>query len=148
MRATCVLATVVVAGLLSVASAYAQNPPQEFWTARTERDEARSKRDRLTFERLTAAKFVVVDQTGRVENRTERAERLARLGGPGPIVTTQRTNERTAMYNNDTVVLFWQENGPSGMQNVTETWVRDDGQWKVAAAHVSQSPPGPGRGGR
>jgi hypothetical protein len=147
MRAPAVIATACVVALLSAASAAAQNPPQEFWTARTQRDEARARRDRAAFERLTAANFVVVDQMGRVENRSERAERLARPG-PGPIVTTQRSNERTAMYNNDTVVLFWQENGPAGPQNVTEIWVKDDGQWKVAAAHVSQPPPAAGRQGR
>ena len=147
MRLTC-LTTAVVAGLLSVAPAYAQNPPQDFLTARAQREEARAKRDRATFERLTTANFVVVDQLGRIENRTQRADRLARGEGPGPIVTPHN-NARTAVYNNDTVVLFWQENTPAGVQDVTEIRVKDGGQWKVAAAHVSQPPPGDGReGGR
>jgi hypothetical protein len=132
-------------GLLVASVASAQNLPRDCVTARAQREEARVKRDRATFERLTTADFVVVDQLGRIENQKERAERLARPGGgPGPVVAP-RTEERTAIYNNDTIVLYWQENTANGIQNVTEIWVKDGGQWKVAAAHVSQPPVGAGR---
>jgi hypothetical protein len=58
-------------------------------------------------------------------------------------------DERTAMYNNDTVLLFWQQNTPNGIMNFMETWVKDGGQWKCAAAHVSRPAVGGGReGGR
>jgi len=136
MRFTVFVATSVVV-LLCAAPASAQNPPPEFRTAYAQREEARAKRDRATFERLTTDSFVVVDPAGVIGDKKERAERLGRAGGPGPFVTSDRMNERTAIYNGDTVVMYWQQKTPTGIQNLTEIWVKEGGQWKCAAAHVS-----------
>ena len=132
------LAATVVAAAQQAAAA--QNPPAEFWAARHEREQARAKRDSATFERLTTDGFVVIDPAGRLGDKKERAERLGRAGGAAPFVPAERLNERTAMYNADTVVLYWQQKAPTGLEHVTEIWVREAGQWKAAAAHVSRVP--------
>lgn len=136
---SCSLATLVIVTFSIVARVDGQTPPPDFLAARNQREEARANRDRATFERLTTDGFVVVDGMGRIGDKKERAERLTRGGGgPGPFVATERLNERIAMYNGDTVVLYWQQKAPGGLENVTEMWVRDAGQWKCASAHVSQ----------
>jgi hypothetical protein len=135
-----------------VTTAGAQTIPAEFEQARTQRMDALFKGDRATYERLTTENFVTVDPGGRVENKAERTARINAPAtpptGPNPLMAG-RMNERTAMYNNDTIVVFWQTKTPNGMQNFMETWVRENGQWKCAAAHVSRpAPAAEGRGGR
>jgi hypothetical protein len=51
------------------------------------------------------------------------------------------------MYNNDMVVFFWQQTMPQGLQTFTETWVKENGQWKCATSHQSL-PVAPAAGAR
>jgi hypothetical protein len=93
------------------------------------------------FERMTTDGFVIVDVMGRLGDKKERLERMGRggrAGRGGPFVATTKMNERVSVYNGDTVVLYWQQKAPEGLEHVTEIWVREAGQWKVAAAHVSR----------
>jgi len=148
MQLRYLIVSMVVVGSAAVASA--QTVPADFTKARNERVEALAKGDKAGFDRLTTANFVVVDPAGRVENKTERMGRVTPVASPNPgALNPQRTNERTVLYNNDTVVLFWQQMTPQGVQNFMETWVKDGGQWKCAAAHISRPAGGGGReGGR
>jgi hypothetical protein len=119
--------------------AYAQDIPADLTQARAERRESMIRGNPAAFDKLTAASFVSVDQTGRVENKAERASRVVAPATPpqGPLAPPQRLNERISMFNNDMVVFFWQQTMPQGLQTFTETWVKENGQWKCAASHVS-----------
>ena len=138
--------SVVAVLIVGVAiAAHAQAPPStptpDFWAARTEREQARVTANQAVFERMTTDAFFVVDPTGFIGDKKERLGRMARRGGAGrggAVVPRPKLNERATVYNGDTVVLYWQEKGPEGLEHVTETWVREGGQWKVAAAHVSR----------
>ena len=154
MQRSHVAAAVIVAGLFGNSVALAQNIPAELTQARADRREAMMRGNAQVFDRLTTAGYIAVDQAGRVETK---AQRMARFTPPpanapqGPLAPPQRMNEHTAVYNNDTVVFFWQQKGGAGMQNFMETWVREGGQWKNAATHIAVSganaaPAGGGRG--
>jgi hypothetical protein len=101
------------------------------------------------FDKLTTAGFVSVEPSGRVESKAERAARIVAPATPpqGPLAPPQRLNERITMYNNDMVVFFWQQTMPQGLQNFTETWVKENGQWKCATSHQSL-PVAPAAGAR
>lgn len=150
MRLTSIASATLIAGVLSVSAATAQSLPADFVKARNERVEALAKGDRATFDKLTTDTFVVADAMGRVETKAQRAERVVPPQNPPQGGPAQRMNEHSAMYNNNTVVLFWQQMGGNGTMNFMETWVKDGAQWKCAAAHVSRpAAPGAGReGGR
>jgi hypothetical protein len=137
-------AVVVVLGWTSASFAQ-QTMPADFLKARQERNDSLDKGDKATYERLTASGFVVTDPTGRVENR---AERVARVVPPqNPPTPAPRLNETMTMYNNDTIVLRWSTAVGGGQMHFTETWVKEGGQWKCAAAHLSRVAPA-GGGGR
>lgn len=141
MRRLCfALATLLLVSLSVATRLDAQAPPADFVAARNQREQARATRNAAVFERLTTDNFVVVDPMGRLGDKKERLERLGRAGGVAPFVATPRLNERVAVYNGDTVVLYWQQQTPEGLEHVTEIWVREAGQWKAAAAHVSRVP--------
>ena len=95
------------------------------------------------FDKLTTAGFISVDQTVRVETKAQRAARIQAPATPaqGPLPPPQRLNEHITMYNNDMVIFYWSQTSPQGTQNFTETWVKEGGQWKCAASHVSTAAP-------
>ena len=129
--------------------AFAQDLPADLTQARADRRESMIRGNPPVFDKLTTAGFISVDQTGRVETKAERASRIQAPATPaqGPLAPPQRLNEHITMYNSDMVVFYWQQTGPQGTQNFTETWVKDNGQWKCAASHVSTPVPAPARGG-
>ena len=129
--------------------AFAQNLPADLTQARADRRESMIRGNPPVFDKLTTAGFISVDQTGRVETKAERASRIQAAATPaqGPLAPPQRLNEHITMYNNDMVVFYWQQTGPQGTQNFTETWVKENGQWKCAVSHVSTPVPAPARGG-
>jgi hypothetical protein len=149
MRLTYLVTATLIAGLVgpSVASAQ-QNLPADFLKARNERVDALAKGDRVTFDKLTTATFIVTDAQGRVENKAERGARVVPPATPPQNPPAPRENETMAMYNNNTVVIHWNTSQQGGMNYFTETWVKDGGQWKCAAAHVSRVVPGAAGGGR
>ena len=132
-------AAAVLAATLSVSSAYAQDIPADLTQARADRREAMIRGNPANFDKLTAATWISVDPTGKIENKADRASRIVAPATPpqGPLAPPQRLNERISMFNNDTVIFFWQQTMPQGLQNFTETWVKENGQWKCAAQHQS-----------
>ena len=148
MRLCHIAAAAVLVGLMSTSNALAQNLPADLVQARADRRAAMIQGNPANFDKLTTADFIGVDATGRVETKAERASRIqAPATPPGPLAPPQRLNEHTLMYNNDTVVFFWQQTNAQGMQNFSETWVRENGQWKCAESHQSIGVPAPERGG-
>jgi hypothetical protein len=148
MRLRSVGMVAILAWLVGGAVAFAQDLPESLTQARSERREAMIRGNPAAFDRLTADAFVGIDQTGRVENKAERAARIMPPATPrqGAIAPPQRANEHTAVFGDDTVIFFWQQDTQQGPQNFTETWVKEDGQWKCAASHFSfQTPPAASR---
>ena len=142
----------VVAGLLAfvaaTSSAYAQNLPPDLVQARADRRAAMIQGNPANFDKLTTADYIGVDATGRVETKAERASRIQTPATPPPpLAPPQRLNEHTLMYNNDTVVFYWQQTNPQGTQFFSETWVKDGGQWKCAESHQSMGVTPPARDG-
>jgi hypothetical protein len=150
MRLSCVATAAILAGLLDITVALAQDIPADLMQARAERRDSMIRRNPAAFDKLTTAGFISVDQTGRVETKAERGARVVPPANPpqGALAPPQRLNEHTVMYNNDTVVFFWQQTTLQGLQNFMETWVRENGQWKCASSHFSLPAPAGGGGGR
>lgn len=149
MRVVRLLTLTVLVGLLGGAAA-AQDLPSDLVQARADRRESMIRGNPAVFDKLTTAGFISVDQTGRVETKAQRASRIQAPATPaqGPLPPPQRLNEHITTYNNDTVVFYWSQTGVQGTQNFTETWVKENGQWKCAVSHVSTPVPAPpgGRG--
>jgi hypothetical protein len=140
----------VLLGFVLGSVASAQNPPADLTQARQERADALAKGDRALFDKLTTDNFIVIDAQGRVENKTERAARLAPPANPPQNPPAPRLNEKVSVYNNDTAVATWDQGTPAMPLHFMELWVTDRGQWKCAAANVNrpQPPAGRGRGGQ
>jgi len=130
---------ILAIAVLCAVPAIAQDMPADLTQARAERRESMIRGNPAAFDKLTTAGFISVEPTGRVENKAERASRIVAPATPpqGPLAPPQRLNERITMYNNDMVVFFWQQTMPQGLQNFTETWVKENGQWKCATSHQS-----------
>jgi hypothetical protein len=132
---------------MGVTSAVAQNLPADLVQARADRRAAMIQGNPPNFDKLTTADFIGIDATGRVETKAQRASRIqAPATPPPPLAPPQRLNEHILMYNNDTVIFFWQQTNAQGTQNFSETWVKENGQWKCANSHQSMQPPA-GAGG-
>lgn len=148
MRLSHLVTAALLALVTGVTSAYAQNLPADLVQARADRRAAMIQGNPANFDKLTAADFIGVDATGRVETKAERASRIqAPATPPPPLAPPQRLNEHTLTYNNDTVVFFWQQTNPQGTQFFSETWVKDNGQWKCAESHQSIGVAAPARDG-
>jgi hypothetical protein len=148
MRRSLLTTAALLAWIAGVTSAFAQNLPADLVQARADRRAAMIQGNPANFDKLTTADFIGVDATGRVETKAERAARIqAPATPPGPLAPPQRLNEHTLTYNNDTVIFFWQQTNAQGTQNFSETWVKDNGQWKCAQSHQSAPPQGAGAGG-
>jgi hypothetical protein len=149
MRVFHVATGVIVAGLIAISSLFAQNLPADLIKARVDRRESMIRGDAAVFDKLTSANYVSYDQTGRVETKAQRASRLQAPATPpqGPIAPPDRLNEHISMFNNDTVVFYWQQMTPQGLGNFMETWVKENGQWKCAGSAFSLPAAAPGAGG-
>jgi uncharacterized protein DUF4440 len=159
MRIFSLVIWILIVGLIGTADIFAQNLPTDLVKARVDRREAMIKGDGAVFDRLTSTNYISYDQTGRVETKAQRASRLQPPATPpqGPIAPPDRLNEHISMFNNDSVVFFWQQRTPQGLGNFMETWVKENGQWKCAGSAFSlpvvaqapgSSPEGVGRRGR
>jgi hypothetical protein len=148
MRLSLLATAALLAWVTGVTSAFAQNLPADLAQARADRRAAMIQGDPPNFDRLTTADFIGIDATGRVETKAQRAARIqVPATPPGPLAPPQRLNEHILMYNNDTVIFFWQQTNAQGTQNFSETWVKDNGQWKCAQSHQSASPQAAAGGG-
>ena len=139
MRLAQIAAAGVLAAIMSGSVVHAQNLPADLTQARADRREAMIRGNPAAFDKLTAAQWVSVDPAGHVETKADRASRIVAPATPptGPLAPPQRLDERISIFNNDTVVFFWQQTMPQGLQNFTETWVKENGQWKCASSHQS-----------
>jgi hypothetical protein len=148
MRLSLLARAAILCWIVGMTSAFAQNLPADLVQARADRRAAMIQGNPQNFDKLTTADFIGVDATGRVETKTQRAARIqAPATPPGPLAPPQRLNEHTLTYNNDTVIFFWQQTNAQGTQNFSETWVKDNGQWKCAQSHQSASPQAAAAGG-
>jgi hypothetical protein len=139
----------LLAWIVGVTSAFAQTLPADLVQARADRRAAMIQGHPANFDKLTTADFIGIDATGRVETKAQRAARIQLPATPpGPLAPPQRLNEHTLVYNNDTVIFFWQQTNAQGTQNFSETWVKDNGQWKCAQSHQSLTPQAGAAGGR
>lgn len=133
-----------VLGLFSAGVVSAQSVDPAFQKARQERNAAMRTGDMDAFNKYTTDNFLVVDPTGRVENKQERGARVAAAknnpppaGGGGQ---PQLLDEKIDVYGNS-VVLNWHAPGPQAREmHFTEVWVKQDGTWKCATAHISMDP--------
>ena len=96
------------------------------------RRDAERNRDVETVDRMTTDDFLLIDQTGRVITRRERLEQI-RAGQPRAQV---QSDDQLHVYGNTVlrtrhVVI---ESKPLRVMNV---WVKENGQWKVAATQVT-----------
>src|SRR6185295_553684 len=106
MRLLRVLSSAVLVWSLGAPGAFAQDLPADLVQARADRRAAMIQGNPPMFDKLTTAGFISVDQTGRVETKSERASRIqAPATPPGPLAPPQRLNEHITMYNNDMVVF-------------------------------------------
>lgn len=134
MRSFSSYAFVLLAALAFAPAAAAQQPDPEFVKARQARSVAIQKGDKATFDRMTTANFLVVNAAGVVETREQRVGRADKpLPGGGGMGGEE---EKVSVYG-DTVVLNWKQ----GNNRFIEVWVKDAGQWKVAAVQMTPIAP-------
>lgn len=148
MRLRYVATAALVIGAISASVASAQQIDPAFTKARAERTQAMRAGDKATFDKLTADTFIVTDPTGRVENKAERGARVVPPANPPQGQPAPLMNEKIHPYNNgNAIVLTWQAQQQGQTAHFLEVWVKEGGQWKVAAVQISRPvPPAEGRG--
>lgn len=145
LRYAATAAVVIGVFLASVASAQQIDPA--FTKARAERTQALRVGDKAVFDKLTSDTFIVTDPTGRVENKAERGARVVPPANPPQGQPAPLMNEKITPYNNgNAIVLTWQAMQQGNPTHFLEVWVKEGGQWKVAAVQVSRPVPAEGRG--
>jgi hypothetical protein len=134
-----ILATIVLFMLGSASLVRAQAVPEEFTKAREARTMAIQNNDRAMFERYTMENFILIEPTGHIEGRAERAARM-KPGTPPPTgQRPPRVNQRISIFNNDTIVVAWDQVQQGVLTHFLEAWVKDNGTWRAAGAHVSRT---------
>jgi uncharacterized protein DUF4440 len=103
--------------------------PADLQKAMAERDQAITKADASTWDRLTADDFTLVDQTGSFMNKTQRLAQL-KTQKPAPAPAPQRVQIKG--YGDAYVRRFL-----SGDIWVLDVWVRQPAGWRVAAVQVT-----------
>jgi hypothetical protein len=146
MRLKYAAVVALVGAFVSGAAVSAQNVPADLVKARQERTEALAKGDRAAFDRLTTDNFIVIDAQGRVENKTERGARVMPPANPPQNPPAAHENEKISVYNNDAALLSWTQTVQGAPLHFMETWVKDGGAWKCAAANINRPDAPAGRG--
>ena len=103
--------------------------PADLQRAMQERDQAVDKVDAMTWDRLTAPNFTVVDATGTFLTK---AQRLAELKTQKPAAPTTRERVQIEPYGNVFVRRFL-----SGGNWVLDVWLKDSAGWRVVAVQVT-----------
>jgi len=103
--------------------------PAELRAAMLSRDSAVAKADAVTWDRLTAETFTVVQGDGSLKTKAERIAEL-RTQTPRPLSTLQR--EQVTMYGDVAVRRFL-----SGDGWVLDVWSKAGGRWRVVAVQVT-----------
>ena|SRR5437867_4723338 len=136
MRAALSLATTIL--MMSAAvPALAQKVDPEFLKARDARGQAMDKGDQAAFARYTADDFFVVGGTGVLESRAQRVAR-ANVARQAQVPSL---DEKITPYGDNTVILSWRTNNPTGGSRMLEVWVKQRGMWKVAAVQTTPIQP-------
>ena len=134
------VATVVVSPVLCV-QAFGQSQTRDDLLRdlkRTTQELAavRSTGDGNAWARYATAEFVVIHPDGRLHNRSQETTELNASGGSKPLV---REEEEFHWYGDNTVVISLKFVARSGQPvRAIETWVRESGSWKIAAAQVTR----------
>jgi hypothetical protein len=97
----------------------------------------RSAGDGNAWAHYATAEFVVIHPDGRLHNRSQEITELnAATGASKPLV---REEEEFHWYGDDTVVISLKFVARSSQPvRAIETWVRQSGSWKIAAAQVTR----------
>ena len=128
MSRTRILLCIVALGLMGTLAASAQEPPG-LRDAMHSRDGAVEKGDAATWDKLTAARFSVVLEDGRLLSKADRMNELKSKKAPGPVPI----HDEQVMQFGDTVVRRFK----SGANWVLEVWASEGGSWQVVASQVT-----------
>ncbi len=118
------LSTLLIALLLAGGRLFAQTPA-DLRKAMQERDQAVNKADAVTWDRLTADEFTLVDETGTFMTK---AQRLAQLKTQKPSAAGQIEKEQITGKGDVYVRRFL-----IGGQWWLDIWVRTPAGWRVTA---------------
>jgi uncharacterized protein DUF4440 len=117
----------------------AQSLPQDFLKAQSERNAAMRSSDAKVYGRYTLDSFMVVMPDGSMQSKEQRmaimskAQQSPNSGAPrdgGP-------REETQIIAGNTIIVNWIAAIQGKDARFTEVWVKQNGAWKVAGAHVS-----------
>src|SRR5688500_19126716 len=99
MRLSLLTTAALLAWIMGVTSAFAQNLPADLVQARADRRAAMIQGNLANFDKLTTADFIGIDATGRVETKAQRAARIqVPAAPPGPLAPPQRLSEHILTY--------------------------------------------------
>ena len=119
----------LIAFLSLVPASLAAQVPAELRDAIRARDEAIAKADASTWDRLTAPSFTVVGEDGRMMSK---AQRLAELRKQKPEPFVAPTDEQVNLFGDTAVRRF-----RSRDLWILDVWLREQGNWRVAAVQVT-----------
>ena len=133
VRKLIVLAGMCV-GIVVSTSTSAQMVDPELRKAVDARDQARNTRNIEVWSRLTTDQYVVTTETGELRSKADQLARFKAIPPDGAVDRRHDENFRT--YGN-TVVLTLTADGAAGPRRETHIWVKEGGQWKVAAVQIT-----------
>lgn len=140
-RSMYIAASFCVVGLLFSSFVAAQSVDPAFLKARDARGAAAAAGNDEEYGRYTTNAYVFTDPNGVVKTKTQRmAEVKAARPATPPATAGQPAppkDEEFHAYGNATIVRTWEANFQNQPTRFTETWVKEDGLWKVASGHLS-----------
>ena len=121
---------------------FAQSVDPAYLKIKKERDAAMQTGDDKVYGRYTTENFWVVMPDGSVQTKRDRMKILAAMKKAPPASGAQSQPERPKDEKvdayGDTIVVSWIAPIEGGKDaRFSETWVKQGGTWKCAAAHVS-----------
>jgi hypothetical protein len=131
-----------ILGLLFGAGVSAQSVDPDYLKIKKARDIAMQTGDDMVYGRYTTDNFWVVMPDGSVQTKQDRIKSLIAMKKAAAASQAQRQpkpprGEKVNAYG-DTIVVSWIDAIEGGKDaRFSETWVKQDGTWKCAAAHVS-----------
>jgi ketosteroid isomerase-like protein len=107
----------------------------ELEAAMHERARAERDGDVESFARLTADNFVLINARGQLLDKNAR---VAQVTTGAPRTEAVSGAERVRMFGDGTAIRTRLATRPDGEVRITTIWVKEDGQWRVASAHVTR----------
>jgi len=141
-RVRIVAASLFAIVLLSGLGISAQSVDPAYQKIKKARDIAMQTGDDKVYGRYTTDNFWVVMPDGSVQTKQDRIKSLIAMKKAAPASQSQSQpkpprGEKVNAYG-DTIVVSWIDAIEGGKDaRFSETWVKQDGTWKWAAAHVS-----------